>query len=326
MLSRRSHESEVGGSLAPAGLAARLGQIFSSPSYRAPMLPTVALQVMELSRKPGVDFDEVLTVLERDGMLAGRVLSIAQSAMYAGRSSIVSLRQALVRLGIKTLRNVVLEAALNLRVFRVPGYEPTMERLRRHSSTTAHLASLVARHGKLDPESAFVCGLLHDVGLAAALLAVVESTPSAPPPIEDISLALDAVHAQASGLLAGLWKLPPEVQRAVSRHHQLRTGGEIDPMVAALMVAEQLAYEQDCAMVQVLWPEDGAGEPLPPPPGSIDSNPQALVLEAREALGLGDARLEPLRREALELMLRSVEPAPAPATGTGHAARPTHRR
>jgi HD-like signal output (HDOD) protein len=326
VISRGSPESELIGSLSPASLSARLGQVFSLPSYRAPMLPTVALQVMELSRKPGVDFDEVLAILERDGMLAGRVLSIAQSAMYAGRSSIVSLRQALVRLGIKTLRNVVLEAALNLRVFRVPGYEPTMERLRRHSSTTAHLASLVARHGKLDPEAAFVCGLLHDVGMAAALLAIVESTKGVPPPIEDLSLGLDAVHAQASGLLTGLWKLPPEVQRAVSRHHQLRTGGEIDPMVAVLMVAEQLAYEQDCAMVPVTWPEEGAGEPLPPPPGSMDSNPQALVLEARETLGLGDARLEPLRREALELMLRSVEPVPAAAAAADRAARPADRR
>jgi hypothetical protein len=83
-------------------------------------------------------------------------------------------------------------------------------------------------------------------------------------------------------------------------------------VVAALVVAEQLAYENDAAMVPVRWPEDGGAEPLPPPPGSLDANPQAVVADARERLGLGDARLESLRREALELMLRAVEPeAPA---------------
>src|SRR5512136_1873394 len=221
VLPRPNPEPAADAPLAPSAVTARLGQIFSSPTYRPPMLPAVALQVMELSRRPGVDFDEVLTVLERDGMLAGRVLSIAQSAMYAGRSSVVSLRQALVRLGIKTLRNVVLEAALNLRVFRVPGYEPTMERLRRHSSTTAHLAALVARHGRQDPETAFVCGLLHDVGMAASLLAIVDSAKGPPPPIENLCLTLDAVDSDASGLVTGLWKLAPEVQREVERHHQL---------------------------------------------------------------------------------------------------------
>jgi HD-like signal output (HDOD) protein len=276
------------------------------------MLPSVALQVLELSRRPDADFDQVIGVLERDGLLAGRVLAISQSALYAGRSAIVSLRQALVRLGIKTLRNVVLEAALNLRIFRVPGYEPAMERLRRHSSATAHLAALVARHARLDAETAFVCGLLHDVGLAAALTVVAEESKGAPPPIASLAVPLDAVHAGASGLLAGLWKLPAEVKEVVSRHHQLGPAGDAHPVVAALVVAEQLAYENDAAMVPVRWPEDGGTEPLPPPPGSLDANPQAVFADARERLGLGDARLESLRREALELMLRAVEPeAPA---------------
>jgi len=289
------------------------------------MLPTVALKVMELSRRPDIDFDSVLSVLESDAMLAGRVLAIAQSAMYAGRSPAVSIRQALVRLGIKTLRNVVLEAALNLRVFRVPGYEPLMERLRLHSSYTAHLAALVAQHCKLDPETAFICGLLHDVGMAAALMALAEDLRGRPLPVEDLGLVLDSVHAQASGLLAGVWKLPEEVKQSVSRHHQLKVNGAVDPMVALIMVAEQLAYENDGGMVPVRWPDDGSSEPLPPPPGALDGNPQPLVEDARAALGLADARLESLRRDALELMLRSVERgAPEPAAGA--AARTGKRR
>ncbi len=290
------------------------------------MLPTVALQVMDLSRKPDVDFDSVLAVLERDPMLAGRVLAIAQSAMYAGFSQVSSLRQGLVRLGIKTLRNVVLEAALTLRVFRVPGYEPTMERLRRHSSCTAHLAGLVATQSKLDAETAFVCGLLHDVGMAAALMAIgEESKDRSPPPVEDLVGILDAVHAETSGLLAGVWNLPADVKTTVSRHHSLKVGGQPDRMVAALVVAEQLAYENDAGMVPVRWPDEGASEPLPPPPDALDASPEALVREAREVLGLGDARLDSLRRAAFELMLREVAPQAASAAraGTGRRAQRT---
>jgi len=316
-----SPEPEASRHLAPSEVTARLGRLFSSPAYRPPMLPTVALQVMELSRRADADFDSVLTVLERDPMLAGRVLAISQSAMYAGRSRVTSLRQGLVRLGIKTLRNVVLEAALNMRVFRVPGYEPTMERLRRHSSYTAHLVGLVATHAKLDPETAFVCGLLHDVGMAAVLMAIGEESKGQPPAIDELGVVLDSVHAQVSGILCGVWSLPAEVKLTVSRHHMLRVGGQPDRMVAALMVAEQLAYENDGGMVPVRWADAGATEPLPPPPGGLDANPQAVVREAREVLGLGDARLDSLRNDALELMLRAVEAEPGPAATGGTARR-----
>lgn len=290
------------------------------------MLPTVALKVMELSRRPDIDFDAVLAVLEGDPMLAGRVLAIAQSAMYSGRSPIASLRQALVRLGIKTLRNVVLEAALNLRVFRVAGFEPLMERLRRHSSYTAHLTALVAKYCKLDPDTAFICGLLHDVGMAAAVMAVGEDLKGRALPVEDLCTILDSVHAQASGLLAGVWKLAPEVKQAVSQHHQLKAAGKVDPWVAAIMVAEQLAYENDGGMVPVRWPDDGATEPMPPPPGALDANPQPVVQEAREALGFGDARrLEELRRESLDVILRAVDPEVDPRTRDGAAPRAQRR-
>jgi len=319
-----SPEPEALRDLAPSEITARLGRLFSSSAYRPPMLPTVALKVMELSRRPDVDFDSVLSVLEGDGMLAGRVLAIAQSAAYSGRTPATSLRQALVRLGIRTLRNVVLEAALNLRVFRVPGFESTMERLRLHTSYAAHFAALVAKGAGLDPEAAFLCGLLHDVGIAAALTALSDDLRNRPLPAEDLALVLDAVHAQASGLLVGVWQLAPEVKAVVSRHHDLRAGGEVNRMVAALIVAEQLAYENDAGMVPVRWPDEGGTEPLPPPPGAFDANPQAVVQDARLALGIGAARLESLRQEALELKLRTVEAAPA-APGPAPAPRPNRR-
>ena len=59
-----------------------------------------------------MQFGEVVEVLQKDPVLAARVLSIAQSAFYASRSPVMSLHQATIRLGLKTLRDLVLEAAL----------------------------------------------------------------------------------------------------------------------------------------------------------------------------------------------------------------------
>ena len=153
-------------------VVAHLQRTFSSPSYKPPMLPQVAVELLQLAQQPDVDFEDAVALLEKDPVLATRVLSIAQSATYASRSPISTLHQATVRLGLKTMRDVVLEAALNLKVFRVPGFEAAMERLARHSTATAHIMRAICRRTRVETEFAFLCGLIHDVGFAASLLAL----------------------------------------------------------------------------------------------------------------------------------------------------------
>jgi HD-like signal output (HDOD) protein len=63
----------------------RLLRLFASPSYRPPLLPAVALEIMQLSRRPSATFEEVVAILEHDPILAAKVLSIAQSVFYAPR-------------------------------------------------------------------------------------------------------------------------------------------------------------------------------------------------------------------------------------------------
>ncbi|HUK65808.1 MAG TPA: HDOD domain-containing protein [Anaeromyxobacteraceae bacterium] len=291
--------------LDPAELKQMLRTVFSSASYRPPLLPAVALELMELAQKPNVQFEQVVKVLERDPVLAAKVLSIAQSAFYAPRSPILSLRQATVRLGLATLRELVLEAALHLRVFRAPGYGAAMERLARHSTATAHVVRAVCARTLVDAEYAFLCGLLHDVGFAASLLVLSEDPRFRGVPFDDLARGLDEVHAEASGLLARLWKLPGLVARTVATHHEVVVDGVVEPVNAALIIAEQLAWE---AGLGLLPPPEGAGPlatvtPEPPLEG-LDANWTGLVEEARVALKMEPLALCAARAEAFELLRR----------------------
>lgn len=287
-----------------AAVHVRLLRLFASPSYRPPVLPAVAIEILALSQRPSVGFDEVVAVLERDPILAGKVLSRAQSAAFAARSPVLSLRNATVRLGLKTLRDLVVEAAVELRVFRVPGYEAAMERLALHSTTTAYVVRAVCARTAIPGEYAFLCGLLHDVGIAAALLALSDDRRGGLVPFEALGTVLHDVHESASGLVTRLWGLPAELQRVVQSHHQLHVGGAPDPTIAALVVAEGLAEELGA----------GLGFPgLGPHPGGLDANPPELFGEACRVLGLDDAALAALREEAAAL-------AAALATSGGGAA------
>jgi len=283
-------------------LHVRLLRLFASPSYQPPMLPGVALEIMQLSQRPNVTFEAVGAVLERDPILAAKVLSIAQSALYAPRSPILSLKQATVRLGLETLRDLVLEAALNLRVFRVPGYDVAMERLSRHSTVTAYLIRALCRKTAVAGEYAFLCGLLHDVGIAACLLALSDDARGGLVPYETLGAVLQDVHEEASGLVTRLWGLPAEIQRVASTHHQLEGGRSPNPVNAALIVAEELARALGAGMA----PLEATGNP----PGALalDANPPEVFDRACATLQLDGSALEAARREAAEIVMMVSSP------------------
>jgi hypothetical protein len=67
-------------------LVAELLACLEAPSYRPPTLPAVALEVMSLAQRPDVAIKDVVAVLERDALIAGRVLQVACSAVYRQRA------------------------------------------------------------------------------------------------------------------------------------------------------------------------------------------------------------------------------------------------
>lgn len=296
-----------------------LRALLTSPSYRPPMLPGVAMEIMQLAQQPSVQFEEVVAVLEKDPVLAARVLSISQSAFYAPRSPIRSLTQAAVRLGLKTLRDLVLEASLHLKVFRVPGYEKPMERLARHSTATAHVVRTVCRRSMVDAEYAFLCGLLHDVGFSACLLALTEDRHWREVPFDELAPVLDEVHEEASGLLAAQWKLSEQIRQVVGSHHAVTVDGTVRQVNAALVIAEQLAWEAGAGL---LPPPEGADpmatETPEPPLEGLDANWTGVVEEARRALRIDELALCALRAEAFGLLDRLGLSAPrSPRAGAG---------
>ncbi len=175
-LGRKAHDKDYGlgehtfdadqlGMINEAELTERLMRTFSAPGYQPPRLPAVAMQLLTLSQQPDVEFSAVEALLEQDAMLAGELLSVGRSAHYSGRHQATSLHQTLIRVGLTQLRQVVLQASMNMRVFRSPAYGDCMERLRQHCRKMAHLCRIVASHTPLSEEESFLCGLLHDVGI-----------------------------------------------------------------------------------------------------------------------------------------------------------------
>jgi HD-like signal output (HDOD) protein len=72
-------------------LGAELIATFQDPEYRPPPLPGVALELLALSARDDVDAERVVRLLEQDEMLAGGVLRLVRSPIYATRAPVRTL-------------------------------------------------------------------------------------------------------------------------------------------------------------------------------------------------------------------------------------------
>ncbi len=225
-----------------ADLIERIGNIFASPAYTPPMLPTVAVELLHVARYPDIDLRRIARLVEADPMLAGRVMGLVQSPTYAGKVPIRTLDQAVFRIGLNNLRDLVVQAALNLRLFTTDGYTTTMERVRRHSVGTAHVSRVVANKTGYDGEIAFLDGLLHDVGIAATLIVIDDLYANQErPTLHDIWPAIQTIHESAGLLLARLWELPIQLTKVIGRHHSTVQTGAVGNRIDHLHVAEYIA-------------------------------------------------------------------------------------
>jgi len=278
-----------------ADLTERIGNLFASPDYVPPMLPTVAVELLDIARYVDIDLRRIAQHIEVDPMLAGRVMSLVQSPMYIGQAHVRTLDHAVFRIGLNTLRDLVLEAALNMRLFTAPGYSTVMELVRRHSVATAHISRVIARYTDQDPEEAFLCGLLHDVGIAAALIVVDDLYAEGPrPQVSTIWPAIHAVHESASMLLARTWDLPGDLAHVIGHHHDFVVTGHPDRRIATLHLAERIAQKLGRG---IRCTSNAHNKSV-----LVDTTPQSTIAAARLSLGLSHDVLSLVVQDSEEIL------------------------
>src|SRR5688572_27572770 len=111
----------------PQVLAARLSALFASSDYRPPVLPAVAMELVAISRQPDVPIPSVVKLLKNEQMLTARLLTLSQSSIH-GRSfgPTLTLGQVILRLGLKRVADIFVQASMEVRMFRARGFEQPM--------------------------------------------------------------------------------------------------------------------------------------------------------------------------------------------------------
>ena len=127
-----------------------------------PAMPVVAQKVMHMLGDPRTTNTQLGETLGSDQSLASRVLQMANSPFFGTRQKIGSISGAIFILGHAALRSLIITVCTK-GLYKSPGLME--QKLWEHALATGVASRLTAEKvGFLDPDEAFVGGLLHDVG------------------------------------------------------------------------------------------------------------------------------------------------------------------
>jgi putative nucleotidyltransferase with HDIG domain len=281
--------------------AEQLEQIVKSriekDSLTLPTLPAVAFKAIELTRTPEFNTQDVVSLIEKDPVLAAQMLKLCNSVAMATREPCKTISQAVSRLGSKSLRSTLLEISAR-RLFESHDSKvaAAVKALWEHSRAVAQLAQRVAVvSGAADPDTAYLAGLLHDVGkpVVATMLLEAESqiTQRNPKLWIDFSTWMDVVqrcHRPIGLDLAKKWLLPEEIQKAIEEC------ADYDP-ANRLSTGNAVRFANAVAKQQGIYA------------GSVNADDNdALVMVGRSLLNIDD---ETLTRLSSDLKEKSREAA-----------------
>jgi putative nucleotidyltransferase with HDIG domain len=207
------------------GIAERLARI----SGDLPAMPAVVLRVLEMTQNTNTTVDDLKRVVEVDPGLTTKLLRVANSAYYRRAREVVSIDQAILALGFRTVLSLALASSTKA-VFDQCGEASARVRrtLWEHSISTAFVASDLGRFAgeAIDKELCFVGGLLHDIGKLIILRHFPEQFARIGREAGDPESGLRAEeellgfrHDALGAHLAAEWELPEPLVRVIRHHH-----------------------------------------------------------------------------------------------------------
>lgn len=210
-------------------------------------LPEHIMRIVQLSNDPEFDYDEIEYLISHSPVMAGEFLKVANSSLYSRGVKIGSLRIALPRLGSKTIRALIYFNAALINLSPRPNVRRPATQIVQHSHSVANIAAHLAQQLMPDQESAFLAGLLHDIGKLVILrkLSDIHSL------TEEVSqerhaAALSELHERVGGQVGKSWRLGPEIKGAIRHHHSVEAIPD-DPENAPVKTLAALVQLADVA-------------------------------------------------------------------------------
>lgn len=213
-------------------------------SIRIPAMPDIAFKIQRLFSEDNADAAVLSNLIQTDPSLSAKLLRTANSALYRGSSAVNSLQQAIVRMGLETLRKQVLIYAAS-EIFREmsSSMKLRMQELWRGSRRVAAFSRILAGKVKgFDPESAQMAGLLSDLG-EVAIAQFVQDHDQLAYTEETLTQAIASLRAQINSMLMQKWRLGDDlIVVAEESHDWFRNPADEADLCDLVLVARYYSF------------------------------------------------------------------------------------
>jgi hypothetical protein len=173
------------------------------------------------------------------------MLRIANSPFYGTLGEIITMSQAVMTLGVRTVRAL----ALSTSIYDYTGQwvsQVSSMRFWKHSLQTAIASRMIAEEIEFPhPEEAFICGLLHDLGVLLLEQSCPESFVTVWQKVESRSSLSEeemvnwrTLHSQVGYAYFTHWKMPEILRWTVRDHHDIALDGKGETISAIVALAE----------------------------------------------------------------------------------------
>ncbi|RJP57443.1 MAG: HDOD domain-containing protein [Candidatus Auribacter fodinae] len=214
-----------------------------------PTIPQVVLRLNGVLADPNSSARDVAKLLGEDQVITTRILKLVNSAFYGYARQVKTLTQAVVILGFREVKNIVLTSQIfdlfksshkNIRdLFDI-------NQLWTHSVGCAVIAKNIGERIRyLEPEALFIAGLIHDIGKVVEINCIPDKMPDVFRTVQEENISmieaekkvLEVTHCEIGKVMAEMWDFPQLIEYVVAYHHKPSLSRKFEQEVAIVHVA-----------------------------------------------------------------------------------------
>ncbi len=208
-----------------------------------PSPPDLLIELRRLGNDPDSTSTDIAELVKHDVNIAGRLIKIANCALFSSRTPVSSVQSAITRLGLKKVQSLITGLVLGQQIMRnkTKGLEHFCQQAWQDSNDIAALSYILAqKKSTVDPEQALLAGITHNIGALPLILKLntVEALRNDPKVMTMVAdVVIPKLYRKAGHLILQSWHFSPEIIHVAMEHNQLSrdTQNEVDTVDIVLI-------------------------------------------------------------------------------------------
>ena len=226
----------------------QLAEDLNSKNITLPSFPDVVINIRTALEDPTCSSERLAEVVRTDAVLVARLLMAANSAFHNRAGiEIVDLNLAISRLGFEVVRNTAITLAVE-QIFNASQHAELRDSIKTIWSSSLSLASMcfvIARNSdNINPDNAFLCGLLHEVG-KLYILTKARDYPTLMGDADSLASVLEQWYSSVGKSIVEAWGFSDEIANSMEIDENLSSDSGSPATLVDVIYAARLVLEND---------------------------------------------------------------------------------